>query len=181
DVAPVVSALQTQVMRDFAPTWGIAAQLRLTTQPEVEEELLCLFDDDSQAGALGYPARSADGRPCGFVFAKACREQGVDWRTALSHELLEMLADPLVNLAAQGVYHDHDVLFALEVCDPVAGETYDITGVPVADFVLPSWFVSGSIDDQVLVDYLGRLADPLTLAPTGHASSFLPPRPRPRA
>src|SRR5262249_39184610 len=49
DMTRCVAALQTQVSRDFASTWGIDASLRVTDEPDDDEELLVLFDDAAQA------------------------------------------------------------------------------------------------------------------------------------
>jgi hypothetical protein len=165
-----VVALQTQVSRDFATTWGIDAEVRTTEEPAEEDEPLYLLDDASQADALGFHARTSWERPCGFVFVRPCLEVGDSWQATASHELLEMLADPLINLAAEGVHHGRPALFALEVCDPVENDEYEIGGVAVSNFVLPTWFVSGPLPDDSLVDFLGRLTDPFTLSPGGYAS-----------
>lgn len=45
----------------------------------------------------------------------------------LSHEVLEMLADPTAR--------------SREVCDPVAADAYRVGRVMVSDFVTPRWFV----------------------------------------
>src|SRR5205807_1145907 len=71
---------------------------------------------------------------------------------------------------ARGEDGGQPALFALEVCDPVRHDEYEIAGLPVANFVLPSWFRSGPLRDEALVDFLGRLAEPFTLSPGGHAS-----------
>jgi len=57
----------------------------------------------------------------------------------LSHELLEMLADPWINWCATG---NDSKIYALEVCDAVEADDlgYDIDGVRVSDFVTPAWF-----------------------------------------
>ena len=170
EVRRCLAALQTQVTRDFASTWGISARLRAADQPAADEEPLFLFDDLDQADALGPQHRGIGTRPCGFVFLHPCRAAGEPWQAAASHELLELLADPLVNLSAEGVFQGKPAWFALEVCDPVAGDEYEIDDVPVANFVLPSWFWPGSLPDETLVDFLGRLADPFTLSPGGHAT-----------
>jgi hypothetical protein len=81
-----------------------------------------------------------------------------------------MPIDPLIHLAAEASWQNAPAWFTLEVCEPVAGAGYDIDGVPVANFVLPTWFLPGPLPDDVLVDFLGRLADPLTLIPTGCAA-----------
>jgi hypothetical protein len=170
DAGLCVTALQAQVTRDFAPTWGIGARLRLAEDPAEDEETLALLDDAAQATALGYQGRAAGGRPSGFVFVRPALDTVGSWQVAASHALLEMLADPLVNLAAEGAYQGTPALFALEVCDPVAGDEYDLAGVPVSNFVLPTWFLPGPLPDEALVDFLGRLTDPFTLSPGGYAS-----------
>src|SRR5262245_25432954 len=168
DVAPCGAALQTQVSRDFAATWGIDARLRVTDEPAEDEELLALLDDADGAAALVPPGRG--GRPCGFVLVRPCLEAGDAWQAAASHQLLELLADPLVNLAAEGVFQGKPALFALEVCDPVETDSYAIAGVPVANCVLPTWFAPGPLADETLLDFLGRLAEPFSVTPAGHAA-----------
>ena len=170
DVARCVAALQTQVSRDFAPLWGIDAEVRVAEEPADEQEPLYILEDTAQADALGFHARTTADRPCSFVFVRPCLEVGDSWQATASHELLEMLADPLVNLAAEGVHRGQPALFALEVCDPVENDEYEIAGVAVSNFVLPTWFVAGPLPDDALVDFLGRLTDPFTLSPAGYAS-----------
>jgi len=170
DVAQCTAALQTQVSRDFAATWGIDAHLRVAGDADKEDELLYLLDDARQADALGHQSLLTGPRPCGFVFVRPWLEAGAGWQTAASHELLELLADPLIHLAAIGGYQGLPALFALEVCDPVEHDEYEIDGIAVANFVLPTWFRSAPLPAETLVDYLGRLAEPFTLSPCGHAS-----------
>jgi hypothetical protein len=183
DVARCAEALQTQVSRDFAATWGIDARLRVTAEPAEDDEPLYLLDDAARAEALGLSRRGTGGRPFGVALVRPCLEAGEAWQVAVSHALLEMLADPLVNLSALGPSplplspegrgggkESKPALFALEVCDPVAGDEYEVAGVPVANFVLPTWFTPGPLPDALLVDFLGRLTDPFTLSPGGHGS-----------
>jgi hypothetical protein len=169
DVAHTAAALQAQVSDDFAATWGIDARLRVTDAPEDDEEVLALCDDAAHADALGLATRAGGVRPCGFVLVRPCLEAGEAWQVAASHELLELLADPLLHLAAEGVYQGRPALFAREVCDPVAHDEYEIDGVAVANFVLPTWFLNRPLPDDALVDFLGRLTEPFTLSPGGQA------------
>ncbi len=58
------------------------------------------------------------------------------WARAFSHEIDEALVDPTDDVRWQ---------FGLEeVCDPVENLTYQLDGVPVSDFVFPSYFSDGS-------------------------------------
>jgi hypothetical protein len=83
---------------------------------------------------------TAAGQPLGQVFARTTLDEGGLWTVTFSHEMLEMLADPNINLCA----FDEDArrLYAYEVCDAVEADAlgYEIDGVTVSDFVLDSWF-----------------------------------------
>jgi len=101
DVQPVVAALQRQVSEHFAPAWGIDATLAFVPkgqQPRAGSWWLVVLDDTDQAGALGYHDTTPDGLPMGKVFAKTDLDNHLSWSVTVSHELLEMLGDPDVNL-----------------------------------------------------------------------------------
>src|SRR5262245_16316521 len=101
DVIPVVAALQQQVLNDFRPIWGLDAELTVIPQgtpPPIGTWWLVLLDDSDQAGALGYHDLTPDGLPIGKVFAGSDLKFGMSWSVTASHELLEMLADPNINL-----------------------------------------------------------------------------------
>jgi hypothetical protein len=74
-----------------------------------------------------------------------------------SHEILETLADPYGTRGINGRL--------TEVCDPVENSFgYQLAGVTVADFVLPSWYQAGSAGPW---DRLGLLADAGASLPAG--------------
>jgi hypothetical protein len=145
-VKPVVDALQLQVHRDFAPLWGIDADL--TYYPAGQQVpptswLLGIFDNSDQAGALGYHDLTQQGLPLGKVFAGTDAQYKSQWSVTASHELLEMLGDPDINLTVFRQQQDGSgVLYAYETCDACEDDQfgYQINGVLVSDFVLPSWF-----------------------------------------
>src|SRR6266581_3514657 len=95
------------------------------------------------AGALGYHDLTKQGLPLGKVFAGSDMKLGYNWTVTASHELLEMLADPDINLTA--FVQDSDtsgILYAYETADACEADEYGykIDGVLVSDFVFPSWF-----------------------------------------
>ncbi len=114
-------------------------------------------DNPDQAGALGYHELTSRGTPLGKVFAGLDLRSGVSWTVTLSHELLEMLADPWINWCAQGT---DGKIYALEVCDAVESDKlgYEIDGVMVSDFITPAWFEPTRADR---VDFKRRIAKPL--------------------
>jgi hypothetical protein len=97
---------------------------------------IVLTDDPDQAGALGYHEMTRNGTPLGKVFAGLDIRSGSSWTVTLSHELLEMLADPWINWCAEG---SDGRIYALEVCDAVESDSlgYEIDGVLVSDFIGP--------------------------------------------
>ena len=127
-------------------------------------------DNPDQAGALGYHELTSRGTPLGRVFAGLDLRSGVSWTVTLSHEPLEMLADPWINWCAQGT---DGKIYALEVCDAVESDKlgYEIDGVMVSDFITPAWFEPTRADR---VDFKRRIAKPLELAAGGYISVLGP-------
>jgi len=175
-IAALVPALQTQVGRDFLPHWGSFARLvfcgRSTPAPSGAWQVV-ICDDSDTAGALGYHDTTAEGLPLGKVFWGTDLKYGQLPSVTLSHELLELLADPLIQTVAflqdaQGV-----ILYAQEICDPCEADAlgYEIDGVVVSDFVLPAWF-NPFLDDKAQTSFRNSCAGPFRLAPGGYIATW---------
>src|SRR6266852_514158 len=106
-VSQAVPALQAQVSNDFAPAWGIDADVTFVpgSQPAPGSWALVIFDNSDQPGALGYHDLTVEGLPLGKVFAGTDIQYGLQWTITASHELLEMLADADIDLT---VFVQHD-------------------------------------------------------------------------
>jgi hypothetical protein len=167
DLVAARQALQVQLSRDFSPAWGLYATLLLRSVPHPHEPTIHLLDNTTVADALGYHDTNSDA-PEGFVFVETAEGDGVPWQLVLSHELLEMLADPWIDLVADTVYQNQPAVVAYEVADPVEGDSYAIGSVPVSNFVLPSWFLPSPLPGAPFTDFLKRLTEPLALAPGGY-------------
>jgi hypothetical protein len=92
---------------------------------------------------IGYHDVNHAGVAYGFVFADVAAGMGEPWSTMLSHEVLELITDPAVNLLVVGPHPmnaDEVVLRKYEICDPVQADTYSIAGVTVSNFVTPLYF-----------------------------------------
>jgi len=177
DVKSVMSALQTQVTRDFAPIWGIDADIIFVPKgqtPDPKTWWLVLLDDSDTEGALGYHDLNPAGLPTAKVFAKTDLDNHMKWSVTVSHELLEMLADPDINLTAFIQTGDTSgYLFAFEMCDAVEDDQfgYDINGVTVSDFILPSYFQQSI--PATKWDFCGHLkAGVPNMLPGGYLSKF---------
>jgi hypothetical protein len=180
EIVPVVAALSRQVREHFAPAYGYDAELKFVprgqTSPDGYSQLLIL-DTSDDASALGYHDLTADGKPLGKSFAKSDIDGGYSWTITLSHELLEMLADPDINLVVgiEGA-HGEQLFYAYEVCDAVEadGLGYEIDGIKVSNFVLPSYFESFH-SANTKYDYCGVLKAPIPeMAADGYLSVFNP-------
>ena len=173
EVAAVVPALQTQVTRDFAPAWGVPAEIRFVPtgqKPMAEEWWLVILDNSDTAGALGYHDLTDQGLPLSKVFAGADQTYGVNWTVTASHELLEMLVDPNINLTVFEQGPTGARLYAYEVCDACEADDfgYEIDGKLMSDFVLPAWFESFRAPGSTPFDFRNQIDAPLRLLRGGY-------------
>lgn len=124
------------------------------------------------AGAAGYHDTTPEGLPLGKAFVKAEIDAGRPWTTTLSHELLEILADPDISQCVEYSGSIKRVFFALEVCDPCQDDrfAYTIGQVLVSDFVLPGWF--HNYRNYPFYDYAKRIKQPLEVLRGGYISVF---------
>jgi hypothetical protein len=174
-VEAVLPALQKQVSNDFKSYWDEDCTLTFVSKNESLTRgwwQIVVVDDPDQAGALGYHELSSAGTPMGKTFAGFDIRNGSSWTVTLSHELLEMIADPWINWCAVG---SDNRVYALEVCDPVESDVlgYEIDGVLVSDFVTPSWFEPTCADR---IDFRQHLTRELDLGAGGYASILDPHR-----
>ncbi len=178
DVTPVVAALQKQVTNDFGPVWGTAAQLTFVpkgTQPPAGSWWLVLLDDSDQANALGYHDLTTESLPIGKVFVASDLKAGTSWTVTASHELLEMLGDPNINLTVfvQNT-NTAGTLYAYEVCDACEDDSlgYQIDNILLSDFVYPAWFESFRPEGSTQFDRGNKIKTPLQLLAGGYIGTF---------
>jgi hypothetical protein len=179
-VQTAVRAINRQIEGDFAPYWGLGAELRLEGRscPKPQKQspmdmrgdaVIYLWDGKASKDALGYHDQNNRGIPYGFVYPALSKEMGEHWSATLSHEVLELIADPEANLLVQGPHPTrlHDFAFYwYEMCDAVQNESYQIDGITVSNFVLPLYFTS-SDERGGRNDYLSRAHKSKTLASFG--------------
>jgi hypothetical protein len=167
----VRAALSKQVNRHFKPEWGGGATLtavRAAMTPKgkvaiegVHDAMIYVGDaaldpTSGVSGALGYHSRNHRDTPYGFVYLDVCAKYGENWTCTLSHEVLELLADPDAVLTVNGPdprNPKRSVHFDLEVCDPTQADTYDIDGITVSNFVTRKYF--GMTGSSAKTNHLG--------------------------
>src|SRR5271168_4752039 len=178
EIRQVIDALQKQVTNDFRPAWGVDAELAFIptgAEPLAGTWWLTILDDSDQAGALGYHDLTPDGLPIGKVFAGTDLKYGNSWTVTASHELLEMLADPNINLTVFVQNEDTaGTLYAYEVCDACEDDSlgYKINNILVSDFVYPAWFESFREKGSTQFDRGNQIQSPLELLAGGYIGVF---------
>ena len=177
DFQQMVAAVNLQAQTDFARAWDRAPSLISVASPgnlpRGYSAVITMVDtiENVPAGVLGYHTESGADAKTGLVAAQPSLTNGGkvltgDWSVAsiLSHEVLELLADPACSLWAE----DGRAAWAVEVCDPVEAPTYEVDGVSVSNFCTPQWF---DPDAKSGFDRLGLLKAPFTILPGGYAVS----------
>jgi hypothetical protein len=128
DLVKVATALNLQIARDFAPIWGVSANVVAVANPDsIDPGVWPIFvEDDIGTDASGFH-HTLQNQP----FARV--ESGPTWSLTASHECLELLADPTGNRLypsidvgiVNGEFHDvPDAKFEylVELCDPCQDE-----------------------------------------------------------
>jgi hypothetical protein len=177
-IAPVVPALQVQLNRDFTPIWHISANLTYVPKgqtPKAGSWVLSVLDNSDQAGALGYHDITSTGLPLGKAFAATDLQYGLSWSVTISHELMEMLVDPWINLTVfNQTGNTAGALYSYEVCDACEDDSfaYEIDNIQVSDFVTPAWFEGWRQPKSTTFDFKGHITQPFQLINGGYISYF---------
>jgi hypothetical protein len=180
NVKTMTEAVATQVRDHFAPAWQIPANpvsyLSGSDQAPATGAILTVVDTPDQDGVLGWHTEGDQGVIYGYVFAAPVLNNGGQVLSAarytvaatLSHEVLETIVDPHVNLWATG---PAGWVISQEVCDPVENSSYTINGVSVSNFVTPAWF-DAHASPRTPMDHLGKVSKPFQVDRGGYFVHF---------
>jgi hypothetical protein len=180
EVHAIVGALQDQVTKDFRDAHGIDARLSFVRKDKLTgwegKWNLVFLDSADVANALGYHDLTPDGLPVGKVFVDTTKLYGGLVSVTASHELLEMLLDPMINLVAEDTKRRYFV--AYEACDAVEDDrlSYLHRGIHVSDFVLPDFFNPLGAGSGRSMSFLGNVTEPFQLAKGGYEAVYIPGR-----
>lgn len=169
DFAKLVAALQRYVDDFVTPVWGTPARLVQTTGFRKQAWALALLDEADVANALGYHDLTPDGLPLSKVFVRTTLDDGGKVSVTASHELVEMLVDPAINLCAIG---PGNTIYAYETADAVEELSFAVDGVPMSDFVYPAWFEGFRTPGSARFDHMRRVKRPFQITAGGYMSVF---------
>jgi len=170
DLGKLVHALQAYVDTCVAPVWGTPAKLTLGTGFVKNSWAVVFLDNADQPGALAYHDLTPEGLPLSKVFVRTTLQNGDLVSISASHELVEMLVDPAINLMSTGP--DPKATYAYESADPVEELSFPVEGIPMSDFVLPAYFEGFHKPNSVHFDYMDKLSKPFQILSGGYQIVF---------
>src|ERR1700676_323727 len=138
DLDALIGAMQAYVDQHVAPVWGTPAELFKSTGFVKGCWAVVFLDNADQPGALAYHDLTPEGLPLSKVFVRTTIKNGDLVSVSASHELVEMLVDPAINMMTTGP--DPKTIYAYESADPVEALSFKVNRIPMSDFVYPSYF-----------------------------------------
>ncbi len=106
------------------------------------------------------------GQPYALLWTSGASVQG--WSRSFSHEVVEMLEDPTLDVR----YLQDGSTWQREIADPVEGLGYRIDGVYMSDFVTPLWYAGASTGAEVLCQGVSCADDSPLIAPAVNAGPW---------
>lgn len=170
DLDQLIKAMQIYIDKHIVPVWGTKAKLVKSTDFIPGAWAIVFLDDADQPGALAYHDLTPDGLPESKVFVRTTIENGDLVSVSASHELVEMLIDPAINLMTTGP--DPKAVYAYESADPVEALSFPVNGIPMSDFIYPAYFEDFHAPGSVAFDHLGKVSKPFEILDGGYQIIF---------
>ena len=162
----LIAAMQEFVDQQVVPVWGTPAKLIKSTGFVKGAWAIVFLDNADQPGALAYHDLTPDGLPESKVFVKTTLDNGDLVSVSASHELVEMLVDPAINLMTTGP--DPKLVYAYESADPFEALSFNVNGIPMTDFVYPAYFEAFHKAGSVQFDRLKKVNNPFQILSGGY-------------
>ena len=170
DFDALIAAMQAFIDDDVAPVWGSPAKLIKTNDFSPGKWAMVFLDNADEPGALAYHDLTPDGLPLSKVFVKTTIANHDLVSVSASHELVEMLVDPAINLLCTGP--DPKTVYAYESADAVEELSYLVKGIAMTDFVYPSYFENFRKPGSVQFDRLKKVNKPFQTLSGGYQIIF---------
>lgn len=170
DYDALIAAMQVYIDQHVAPVWGTPAKLVKTSGFVKNAWAMVFLDDADQPDALAYHDLTPEGLPLAKVFVRTTLKNKDLVSVSASHELVEMLVDPAINLLTTGP--DPKIIYAYESADPVEQLSFDVNGIPLSDFVYPAYFETFHKPGSVRFDYLNKVKKPFQILSGGYQIIF---------
>jgi hypothetical protein len=166
DLDKLIGAMQAYVDNFVAPVWGTPAKLVHSTDFIKGAWAIIFLDDADQPDALAYHDLTPEGQPQSKVFVKTTLDNHDLVSVSASHELVEMLVDPAINLMTTGP--DRRLVYAYESADPVEALSFKVQDIPMSNFVYPSYFEEFHKPNSVRFDAMDAVTHPFQILKGGY-------------
>jgi hypothetical protein len=172
DLDKFIVAMQKYVTDCVVPVWGTPARLVKTKDFKKGAWALVFLDVADADNALAYHDLTPDGLPLSKVFVRTIAEEKASLTVATTHELVEMLVDPAINMLTTGP--DPAAAYAYESADPVESDalSFKVNGFDMTDFIYPSYFEGFRKPNSTKFDYKGKVTKPFEILAGGYQIVF---------
>jgi len=195
DLDTLIKAMQLYVDQHVAPVWATPAKLIKSNDFVKGAWSMVFLDDTDDPSALAYHDLTPEGLPLSKVFVKTILADPLNGPVSLSasHELVEMLVDPAVNMMTTGpdlqTSYTHEnadptddvilyesanelTIYAYESADPVEELIFKVNGVAMSDFVYPAYFEAFHQPGSVKFDHMNKVKRPFQIPAGGYQMIF---------
>jgi len=166
DFDDLVAAMQVFVDEHVAPVWGTPAKLVKARDLKPGKWAMVFVDHADHARALARHDLTPDGLPMARVFVKTTLANNNLVSVAATHELVEMLVDPAINLVT--MRSRSKLVYQYETADPVEDLHFPVNGIPMTNFVYPTYFEEFHKQGSVKFDHLSVLNKPFQIHAGGY-------------
>src|SRR4029077_12256884 len=104
------------------------------------------------------------------VFVQTTLDDNQSVAVSASHELVEMLVDPAINMWTTGP--GPKTMYAYESADPVEELSFKVNGVDMSDFVYPAYFEVFRRPNSVRFDHQNKVIRPFQILGGGYQIIF---------
>jgi hypothetical protein len=170
DFDALIAAMQIFVDKHVAPVWGTRAKLVKSKGLVPGKWAMVFLDHADHAHSLAYHDLTPDGLPLSRVFVKTTLKNKKLVSVSASHELVEMLVDPSINLVA--MKSGSKLVYGYESADPVEDLTFRVNGIHMTNFVYPTYFEAFHKPGSVRFDHLGEITRPFEIHAGGYQGIY---------
>jgi hypothetical protein len=170
DFDALIAAMQEFVDKHVAPVWGTRAKLVKSKGFVPGQWAMVFLDDADHPRSLAYHDLTPDGLPQAKVFVKTTLRNKKLVSVSASHELVEMLVDPAINMVTMRPHSK--LVYGYESADPVEELTFRVNRIPMTNFVYPTYFESFHKPGSVRFDHLGKINKPFEVHPGGYLGVY---------
>jgi len=172
DFDALIAAMQVFVDEHVAPVWGKRAKLIQSKGFVPGNWAMVFLDDVDHAHALAVHDLTPDGLPQAKVFVKTTLKNNKLVSVSASHELVEMLVNPAINMVAMRPGSGSKLVYEYETADPVEELTFSVNRIPMTNFVYPAYFESFHKPGSVRFDHLEKISKPFEIHAGGYLGVF---------